>query len=344
MTLDEFVRWFIDALRVRQIPYCVLRNYEGLPEANSGRDIDVLVRPADLRSVVAVLHQNRGITVVGLIRRQAVLSVFLHGIEGSGRSALEIDLVSFLGWKGFEYLAIQSVLNNTRLHRSSDVSIQVPGESDEAIITYMSTYLAGGRINHKYDSRIRLLLSQHARTSTLTLTPYVGEAMSRQVVGAMASGDGREALRLRRPLLLSLVAHNFLRRRLRTFGDAFGYMVAEIWIRANDAFSADIILVGRNIGSEVTGRLAGCLQGVGSVVEAADDPPGRTRFRRLNTVTIRRADTPPGNRRRLRGAVVVAVRIASPFDTIDHRLVKAIVDELAGRTRRREHRLLSSLG
>ena len=50
-----FISQFFMELNMHGIRYFVLRNYEGLPETNSGKDVDVVIAPGTYHKVTGIL-------------------------------------------------------------------------------------------------------------------------------------------------------------------------------------------------------------------------------------------------------------------------------------------------
>ena len=81
LTLKEFLTTFIGKLNNAQIDHCVLRNYDELPDGNSGNDIDFLVNRCNVKNFIDILASIDGVAVTGSIDRFYVISVFVYGIN-----------------------------------------------------------------------------------------------------------------------------------------------------------------------------------------------------------------------------------------------------------------------
>ena len=54
---DDLVTIFFKKLNDNSIEYAVLRNYEGLPEKNTSKDIDILLNPIEIENTQNVLME-----------------------------------------------------------------------------------------------------------------------------------------------------------------------------------------------------------------------------------------------------------------------------------------------
>jgi len=160
MKLSDFLEEFIDKLNKKGMRHCVLRNYDGLPFENYGNDIDFLFEKNDIDSVVTILFEINRINVTGILKRPYVVSVFINGVNwGEGQHAIEIDLVSSIGWKGLSYLSVHNVLERAIEIPSSGGLLKKPSSYHEALISFFSSYLVGGWIKEKYQPKVREIAS-----------------------------------------------------------------------------------------------------------------------------------------------------------------------------------------
>ena len=59
---SKILHEYLSILKDRQIEYFILRNYEGLPEKNESKDVDIIIHPNKYRSAaelfIKVLKEN----------------------------------------------------------------------------------------------------------------------------------------------------------------------------------------------------------------------------------------------------------------------------------------------
>lgn len=161
MALAEFLSILILRLDNAGISHCVLRNYDGLPQRNSGNDIDLLISPHDLETVITILFGIEGVTITGILKRAYVASSFIRGVDwGEGCHAIQIDWVFLLGWKGIPYLSVSQVLADAQEVPGSGGLLKKPALYHEALISFFSSYLVGGWIKEKYQLMVREAFNQ----------------------------------------------------------------------------------------------------------------------------------------------------------------------------------------
>ena len=232
MTLKQFLTTLWGRLQQEEIPYCILRNHDGLPEHNPGRDIDMLVQYEDLPRILTVIGDIDGIAVTGLLRRSYVCSLYIHGILwGDGLLAIEIDMVTGLAWKGQPYLDAGDVLARRRSPPSRPSGLLVPAPLDEAIISLFSYYLATGEIRQKYWPDVRAVLTRHDKAAIATLSRTVGTRLAEDIVDAVISDSPTRILDLRPRVLRTLLARALYRTPIMAMTGIAAHYAAELRIR-----------------------------------------------------------------------------------------------------------------
>src|SRR5262249_22735528 len=96
--------------KAERIPFLILRNYEELPRATSN-DIDVLVRPGDLRRAEETLLST--VTEAGfqLHNRAEFATLALYSSSPRSCAQVHFDLFTALKWRGFEFLNCRGFLD-----------------------------------------------------------------------------------------------------------------------------------------------------------------------------------------------------------------------------------------
>lgn len=232
MTLEAFLRQIAAECGRRAIPFCVLKNYHFLPHVNEGDDLDLLIPDSTTVDVlVEMLRSVPGVLVTGYCRRDYVVSFFVSGVAGHPSHAIQVDFVTRLTWKGLAYLDVSDVLAH-RQELSADCSwLYIPSPRHEAVVSLFSSYLVGGRIQERYQPRVRCWFSEHREHVIDDLSRVIPDAVALRLVDA-AIDDDRDELdallpRLRRALLLTAVR----RQPWRSPGRIYSHYAAELRLR-----------------------------------------------------------------------------------------------------------------
>jgi len=149
VTLKTFILTLSANAADSDLKFLPARNYQGFPENNIGRDIDLLLWTRDIARWKIVLEKTCVQLKLSLrqgVRRFYGHEMYIGGIAGR-ISELEIDLELNLNWRGIDFLDVDQVINRA-LHLSGD--IWIPHPADECVISFCMSYLHGGFVKEKY--------------------------------------------------------------------------------------------------------------------------------------------------------------------------------------------------
>lgn len=232
MRLNTFLIEYLGCLSELNVSYCILRNYQGLPEVNVSNDIDILIQPEDLDIALHALLTMRNIRVTNYLRRTYVASTFVEGVSwGDGYRAIEIDFVTSLSWKGIEFLSVADVLNKRIIIDGKPEIIKIPRKEHEAIITLFSSYLLSGFIKEKYKAFVRDVFIKDEERIINFLTDILGKNISRRLFNLIIHEKYKMAIRLLPFVRLKILSVNFLCQPLLTISNLYQYFKQELIIR-----------------------------------------------------------------------------------------------------------------
>jgi thymidylate kinase len=205
-----FLRAFFARLDALGIAWCVVRNFEGLPEQVRG-DVDVLVERGRLRRAEAAAeHAVSGSFVARRIARDGHLLLWIASEaeltlavrEGRPARLLELDLVTRLAWRG------QVTLDATALLATAEQrqGLRVSEPSQLASHLLCHALLDKGALTPAYRSAIQAVFEARGAAAFAPLGRCAGPDLVARLASAFASGDDARLLAL----------SGALRRRLLT--------------------------------------------------------------------------------------------------------------------------------
>lgn len=213
----EFFLALIQALTAEGVRYCILRNYEGFPELNSGNDIDFLISAHQLPLAIRAIQSIQGVRVVGYAERSYVANVFVEGISRPGGDrTLEIDFDLTLSWKGLPFLDTEAVLNPAIPRVAGEVSFFVPAPIHESITSLFTRLVIAGQLKEKYFPGVQRTFVENRLDVIAVLRPTFGLKTAMRLVDSVIDGDRRKVLDCVRPLRTSLAVRSLLRRPVRS--------------------------------------------------------------------------------------------------------------------------------
>lgn len=169
---NELIRSMFASVNELNIQYCILRNYENLPET-VGNDIDILVHERDCELFTECIHQaakTLGWKSTYTRRKHQFFTIVLHKSLCDNIYSLKLDVWIDLAWRGVPYVDAEYVLSNTREYKM----FNIPRPGCEAAITSMKELTGGGNIPPKYYKRIKSFLLEDEEGFRESLEPILG--------------------------------------------------------------------------------------------------------------------------------------------------------------------------
>jgi len=197
---------------VRNIDYCVLRNFEGLPNRMDG-DIDILVRSADLQKAETTLMElMECFLLIRRVERNDHLQFYIiseYEMEAAVREnraaqKVQLDFVTKAQWKGIAYLYTEEVLSERQWYGN----FYVAGRTHRAAHLFCHGILDKHFIKRAYKKVIEDSILQDGKAALDPLKPFIGVGMVERLYPVLRRGDDAEILGLRKALILKLLFRN----------------------------------------------------------------------------------------------------------------------------------------
>ncbi len=194
----------------QSVSYCLLRNFEELPEKAYG-DVDILVTRGDLPTIEMILIQSledslflfkkiekNGHTIFDISSRMETLEAIE---ENRPAKILRLDFVSGLSWKGIAYLGPDQILSSRQKYNN----FYITSSCDRAVHVMYHALLDKGFFSIRYQEMLSELVSNENDKFVDLLTPYVGIALAKQIYSALLCSDYDELVRIRTSLIARLI-------------------------------------------------------------------------------------------------------------------------------------------
>src|ERR1700677_1550380 len=201
----EFLAGLIQSLSEEGIRLNVLRNYEGFPANNNGRDLDLLIERTELPRAIRALGSIHGIRIVGYAERHYVASVLLAGVSVAKEArAIQVALYLTITRPGIPYLKMDTLLQAATPRRAGNLDFFVLHPVHEAIISLFSGLLLGGTLKEKYFPQAQRTF-ESARLETIeALRPHFGVRAATRLVDSVIEGNRSKVIACVRPLRAAL--------------------------------------------------------------------------------------------------------------------------------------------
>jgi thymidylate kinase len=153
---SQFLHKIFQKFAYNNIVYCVLKNYEQLPE-QPGRDIDLWIKEDDFkksRKIMFEVAQDLGWDLLATSLRMRFINAgeYYFIKEGDPNQICVLDISPFLHWKGISYLDHRVLSKHIRTHRRG-FKVASPG-LEAATMIFRGAMSMMGEIKEEYKLRI----------------------------------------------------------------------------------------------------------------------------------------------------------------------------------------------
>lgn len=201
--MKSFLESLFAGLSEQSLDYCVLRNYELLPESLGGSDLDILVDPDDLQKIeaeVVRLAERYGGSVISKYSTVGSYLKILGRYEGCWWG-VAIDLMPGIDYKGVLYVEAGDVLKRAREHKG----IKIASEADAAAMSVLKELVNNSEVSDEYLEDWRLEYKKDTGSALLLVKKGFGVAGVQAMEGLLAldrtEAEGRKAAESLRTIL-----------------------------------------------------------------------------------------------------------------------------------------------
>ena len=169
------------------IGHAVLRNHNHLPVRLGARDLDLIVRPADLQRAVAVIvrvARDFGLQSADFYADERMTQLAFVGRRKQGLFDLKIDLFTSSQVFGIELMSAEEMLADLRWHNG----IPVVSEHVQLLDKWLFHLAVGRPLHRKYDERFARIARENRPSLLERLAPLLGRAEAERQLAAVAAG------------------------------------------------------------------------------------------------------------------------------------------------------------
>ena len=187
MSVYCFLSQLFIRLNEKMITYCILRNYEGLPE-EVGNDIDIWIKDRDQEKFQKILFEIAKETdweIILYSPRFSYYRNYFFAKQSKRLNILHIDCWTFLYWKSISYID-ESVFHKHRLFHEKGFYILSPGV--EASVSLLGNLIYHKKVKDKYKKLIIEYANKDSESLLGVLKRPFGEKISKFIVDKAKAG------------------------------------------------------------------------------------------------------------------------------------------------------------
>lgn len=215
------------ALDEAGINWIVLRNWEGLPETNRSKDVDIGLDKSNFargQKVIEKSARQEGFDRVHVENFQYVRCITLIGLFYDGLSSIKIDLLDGFVFRGAQVFDFGQLSANS----ISASRLRVPNKTDDAVMLWMKPLLTGGIVREKYVGDIAKAASGDGEGFRVALERTLGMKWGGRAWKAISDGKLEDTIPMKAALRRAAWRTAFQRKPFKTLRNAGYHFFAEV--------------------------------------------------------------------------------------------------------------------
>jgi thymidylate kinase len=210
----------VEEFEHKNIRYFILRNYEGLPEVNNSKDIDIIIEPRAYKKASTILFsifKQYNISHCHIVKYERVRCWF--GIYFEQQFSIHIDLIEGYLNKGFEVFPFELLYKNTEKYNGFNVL----NKPFDAIVLLYYKVIGTKELKDKYREKISSIYLVEKGNIGKILQETLTEKCSNTVLKALETNNYADIIANAKLMSKTSKRKAFLRRPVYTFGNILNF-------------------------------------------------------------------------------------------------------------------------
>lgn len=216
---------YLVLLNDEKVPYFILRNYEGLPENNTSKDIDLIIEPGKYKKASALLlrvFQNNQVPNYYVSKFERAHCWI--GIDLEFDFYIHIDLIEGYLNKGFEVFDFKTLYANTIQYKEYTVLNDVYN----AVMLLLYKVIGCKELKEKYRKEISRINQGNRIEIQKVLTSIFDKALVAQLCERLAKNDYEWIIRSARRLSWKSKKKAIIKRPLYTLKNITAFIIEKV--------------------------------------------------------------------------------------------------------------------
>jgi len=201
-----FIETFFNNLKKEKIDYVVLRNYEGLPKANSSKDVDILIDEKNLfvtNKILLDLYKELDFNFIWENKLDYLTGYAFVKKMSNIIYSVKIDIFHGLKWRGLNYLDNNIIFNEKKEHNS----LYIPNKSHESFIMILYYILYAKNIKEKYFFDIYAYKNDREHFQQILLST-LDASLSNKIVKSLDNENILKLIAYRKNIIKNIIVRN----------------------------------------------------------------------------------------------------------------------------------------
>lgn len=177
---------FLNRMNDVAIPYFILRNYEGLPEINTSKDVDIIIQPGKYHTAKKILldtFKQCGLSNYYVMDFERAHCIF--GINLNLNFSIHIDLIEGYANKGFEILSFDYLYQNTIPYKN----FRVLSNALNSIMLILYKVIGCKELKEKYRTAIQSAFQKNEKEMQQILIEVLGNHTGNDIFNNISNNN-----------------------------------------------------------------------------------------------------------------------------------------------------------
>ena len=219
---------FTKKLNSENIRYFVLRNYEGLPETNTSKDVDIIVEPGFLKRSKEILLEIYKENEMDYYYEVVYGRVHcIHGMSTINELGIHIDLIKGYLAKGYEVYTFEELYKHVIQYKNFYVLNEFM--NGMMLLIYKQFGYKKPILKKEYRETIKNTFEKYPREFEEELTKITNKKLAPNIIENIKDNDFDEVIGLNKKFTRSIRSYVFKRRPIITIFRIISFFFQKVW-------------------------------------------------------------------------------------------------------------------
>ena len=227
-TCENIFAKFVEKLNSEKIRYFVLRNYKGLPEVNTSKDVDIIVEPGYLkksRNILLETYKEEGMNHYYEVQFGHVHC--FHGMEAPKQNGIHIDLIEGYFAKGYEVYSFKELYKNAIKYKGFYVLDEFM--NGMMLLIYKQFGYRKPVLKEEYRNEIRETYEKYPEEFEKELARITNKSLADTIIEYIKANDFDAVLSINKKFTRSLRRYVSKKKPFKTIGCSLQFFFQKIW-------------------------------------------------------------------------------------------------------------------
>lgn len=205
----EILDKYLKELTKNNVRYFILRNYEGLPEENESKDVDLIIEPGSYKKASKILLQvfkEMKVPRYYVVKYERVRCWL--GIDLDDNFSIHIDLIEGYLNKGFEIFKFNQLYKNTEKYKD----YVVLNKPYDIAMLLLYKVIASKQLKERYVEKISKIYSESKEHTDDIIKYAMGENLGSTIISYLENGQYDKIVKMAKQISKTTKRKAFFRR------------------------------------------------------------------------------------------------------------------------------------